>query len=610
MKSSKSLVFLTILMISAMFVSPAEALLCKWIGPNDTNDWADVNNWDVRIPTKSDKTYINTSTGYPGIYINATAASDDETRLAYNTGNVVRLYSDTYNHFVDGDIRIGYGVGATCTYDISGTGSLSAGRIYVGNGGDGTLNISGSASVSTDGRFITQNQVGSAAVVNQTGGTVSVGSDLMIGAYDSDSIYNLHGGTLTVELGLTFDEYNVLNNSVMDITEGTLILPGADRVAEILDRCTEGHIVAYDGTGGVLVEYVGGDTVVTGLDEPFPTAHYPSPPEGYLVEDSMERNALVLSWWPGPNEADNSVYFSDVWADVNDGTALVSENQTELTHTLLSPLDLDTTYYWRVDSNNTSGVIAEGDIWSFAVRDIYTMVDDMEDYHSVANPVGTNWMEYGGALVFTQVGGIIPNSITYYPHSGYNCVNFDFLGASEIVQTFTSAQDWTAGSINALTLYLLAGDVNNVGSLSIMLGDSDLDTSSPVVYTGDINDVTHWLEWNIALEDFNNNDMDLNKVKSIEIAVDGTGDGSFYIDDVIVATTRCVMDYPGDLNGDCIVNAEDLVMLTDLWLQGHTWNNVTTWLPYYQSGDWVFIIDLRDYAIFANGWLETGVMWP
>ena len=143
-----------------------------------------------------------------------------------------------------------------------------------------------------------------------------------------------------------------------------------------------------------------------------------------------------------------------------------------------------------------------------------------------------------------------------------------------------------------------------------MLGDSDLDTSSPVVYTGDINDVTHWLEWNIALEDFNNNDMDLNKVMSIEIAVDGTGDGSFYIDDVIVATTRCVMDYPGDLNGDCIVNAEDLVMLTDLWLQGHTWNNVTTWLPYYQSGDYAFIIDLRDYAIFANGWLETGVMWP
>ena len=75
MKSSKSLVFLTILMISAMFVSPAGAATQYWIGPNDTNNWGDVNNWNYRVPTKSDKVYVNTSTGYPGIYINATAAS-------------------------------------------------------------------------------------------------------------------------------------------------------------------------------------------------------------------------------------------------------------------------------------------------------------------------------------------------------------------------------------------------------------------------------------------------------------------------------------------------------------------------------------------------------
>ncbi|MHC4487284.1 MAG: discoidin domain-containing protein, partial [Planctomycetota bacterium] len=80
---------------------------------------------------------------------------------------------------------------------------------------------------------------------------------------------------------------------------------------------------------------------------------------------------VVLSWTPGDYAAPTNghiVYFSESFNDVNDGIGGIAQSDTS--YTPAQRLNLDTTYYWRVDevSGAPDYTVYEGRVWSFTTE--------------------------------------------------------------------------------------------------------------------------------------------------------------------------------------------------------------------------------------------------
>jgi len=88
-------------------------------------------------------------------------------------------------------------------------------------------------------------------------------------------------------------------------------------------------------------------------------AYNPYPPDGAKFVDPD----VVFTWGPGFGSKLHTIYFGDSFDDVNN--AVVGLPQAETTYTP-GTLELEKTYYWRVDE--FSGASTEkGDVWSFTV---------------------------------------------------------------------------------------------------------------------------------------------------------------------------------------------------------------------------------------------------
>ena len=67
-----------------------------------------------------------------------------------------------------------------------------------------------------------------------------------------------------------------------------------------------------------------------------------------------------------------------------------------------------------------------------------------------------------------------------------------------------------------------------------------------VMYDGDANDITkeQWLEWNIALEDFEDQGVDLSQTEELIIGADSEWwAGTIYFDNIRLYGTRCIAQY-------------------------------------------------------------------
>ncbi len=94
--------------------------------------------------------------------------------------------------------------------------------------------------------------------------------------------------------------------------------------------------------------------------------------------DLSEDTALdiALSWTPGAYAVTHDVYLGTDFTDVNDasranpGDVLVSQGQAEVGYAF-EALELETTYYWRVDEVNASpSTIFKGSVWSFTTEPV------------------------------------------------------------------------------------------------------------------------------------------------------------------------------------------------------------------------------------------------
>lgn len=237
----------------------------------------------------------------------------------------------------------------------------------------------------------------------------------------------------------------------------------------------------------------------------------------------------------------------------------------------LGALELGQTYQWRVDQIGPSGTVI-GRTWTFTTGECMSA----EDFESYADTAGIRaaWIE--NITDFDYV-------FLATDSQGNNSMRFEFQNQyepyfTEATRTFNSPQDWTAQAVEALSLSFIGERENMEHLMYLKLEDAAGNSfKAPHPYTHACQSEL-WREWTVALEQFSNGGIDLSSVKKITI---GLGDGAssaqegndrdhIYIDQIQLCPAKCInveqVDLRGDINGDCKVDIEDLLILMDNWL--------------------------------------------
>ncbi|MHC4212374.1 MAG: hypothetical protein ACYSWP_03265 [Planctomycetota bacterium] len=337
---------------------------------------------------------------------------------------------------------------------------------------------------------------------------------------------------------------------------------------------------------------------------------------------------VILNWTAGLVAGSHDVYFGTNFSAVSDANTSEPEykgNQPLASVSYDPPglLDLDQTYYWRIDEINPGYEDSKGDIWSFTTTPCMT-VDDMESYCSgtgcenrIYDTWIDNWTNSTGAIILL---GTDPEPVHGPNQSMWFGYDNDFFWAtyyySETERTFSDPCDWDSLVYKVLTLYFY-GDPDNDANATEQMYIGLEDSSGPGSYvearygdTGqDMNDIriAQWHQWNLALSDFTDGGLDLGAVKKIYI---GFGDrsnpvpggfGIVYFDDIELCAYQCLLPIPiADLSGDCVVDHRDLMMLSEKWLATGSFA-----ADLYPDNK----IDYRDFAVLAGQWLEDK-LWP
>jgi hypothetical protein len=290
------------------------------------------------------------------------------------------------------------------------------------------------------------------------------------------------------------------------------------------------RITASSNWGGMLNQY--GLSEVRFLYIPV-WAREPSPDSG-ATDTSVD---AALSFRAGREAATHDVYLSTDEQAVIDGTAPVVI-VTEPSYA--SSLDLAGTYYWRIAEVNDAETPTawQGDIWNFSTQE-YIVVDDFESYNDTpadqedSNLVYMAWIDGfdNPSANGSTMGYVTGTSLeTGNVHAGGKSVplayNNTSAGVSEVVRTFTPAQDWTAHGVKTLSLWF-AGDGTNVpGQLYVKVNGVQVNYSSDASNLT----LTGWQTWNIDLTAINTN---LSNVTSLAIGIQGPGaTGTLLLDDI------------------------------------------------------------------------------
>jgi len=255
-------------------------------------------------------------------------------------------------------------------------------------------------------------------------------------------------------------------------------------------------------------------------------AREPQPADG-AADIAPEAN---LTWRAGREAVSHEVYLS------TDPNALELIDTTGAAAVDPGALDLDATYYWRVDEVNDAEAINAwaGATWSFSTVP-YIVVEDFESYTDdidAGEAIFLNWIDgYEMNDNGSMVGHIeAPFAETTLVHGGVQSMPlfFDNTGGvtvSETERTLDVPMDWTAHGIKSLSLYF-QGTADNGGQLYVKIN------GTKVVYDGPAADIKRalWQPWNIDLSTVGGN---LSNVTKLTIGIEGAGaTGVVYVDDI------------------------------------------------------------------------------
>ncbi len=510
-----------------------------------------------------------------------------------------------------GTLTIGNGEGLWSIAGISGIGegtanvadgSVVVGTIGVGFGNSGTLKVSG-------GEIAAKN-IGlgggwGSGTMEMTGGVVTVSGQLKATWHKQGQGYiHLDGGVLHVGTLVMVDP----NPSVdyigchMDIQKGVLIASG-DQVATIQNYINQGWISAYDDNplAALSLDYDitnPGQTTLKAILYASQQAKNPHPANNAA-------NALptpMLSWTPGFGAAQHKVYFGKSESDLQ----LVQTLPGDVNSYEPGTFEFGETRYWRIDEcDSTGNVIAggEGLVWTFTVAN-YFVVDDAESYTNWSpDTVWERWADgytdpANGSTIGHDLGDAVDPGEYYVEradvndgivHSGNQSIPFyydnsDQARSSQVVadtNMFEVGTDWTIGGVESLVLHF-HGDPCNAPEQMYVIIEDEAGNSLRVPYDGDSNDIAKqtWHQWNIALQPFRDEGVDLANVAAVTLGfgdAEATGpsgaSGVVFFDDIRLYPPRCRVEFKptADIAGadgepDCCVDYLDITAVAEDWL--------------------------------------------
>ncbi|MCP4611546.1 MAG: LamG domain-containing protein [Planctomycetes bacterium] len=245
----------------------------------------------------------------------------------------------------------------------------------------------------------------------------------------------------------------------------------------------------------------------------------------------------TLTWAPGFG-ASYDVYFGA------DAASLELKGSGNLGQESYEPAQLEwnSTYYWRVDEANSANADSPwtGPLWSFTTAN-FLIIDDMEAYNDLdegdpaSNRIYLAWVDGFGDPTNGSIVGYVnpPFAEQSIVNSGNQSMPFEYdntAGKSEATLTLTSNNDWTVNGVNSLTIWYRGANSNSAETMYVMLnGSASVDNDNP-----DATLASRWTEWNIDLQAFADQGVNLTNVSSITLGLkSGTGGtGLLHFDDI------------------------------------------------------------------------------
>jgi hypothetical protein len=250
----------------------------------------------------------------------------------------------------------------------------------------------------------------------------------------------------------------------------------------------------------------------------------------------------TLSWTPGLGTS-HEIYFGA------DAASLELKGSGNLGSEIFEPgqLEWGTTYYWRIDEANNANADSPwtGPIWNFTTAN-FLIIDDMESYNDIdedqpdSNRIYMAWVDGfdNPAINGSTVGHLDPPFAEQdIVHGGLQSMPFAYdnaVGKSEATLTLSSNRDWTVNGINRLTIWYRGDSANAAETMYVVLnGSAGVDNDNP-----DAALTRSWTEWNIDLQAFADQGLDLSNVNTMTIGFGNRnnptagGAGMVYFDDI------------------------------------------------------------------------------
>jgi hypothetical protein len=170
----------------------------------------------------------------------------------------------------------------------------------------------------------------------------------------------------------------------------------------------------------------------------------------------------------------------------------------------------------------------------------------MESYNDInegeenSNRIYLAWLDgYDNPAINGSVVGNDPPPIAEQTivHSGNQSMPMTYnnaAGKSEATLTLTDKRDWTVNDVDTLTIWFRGASGNAAEQMYVALnGNARVDHDDPDAATS-----TSWIEWNIPLQAFADQGVNLSNVNSITLGLSSVtgGTGKMYFDDIRLYT--------------------------------------------------------------------------
>jgi hypothetical protein len=269
------------------------------------------------------------------------------------------------------------------------------------------------------------------------------------------------------------------------------------------------------------------------------------------------KQTQIITWSPSVYAASHEVYFgADEDAVKNADTGSPEYKGTrDLGAETYDPgmLEWDTAYYWRIDEVNNTNPDSPwtGILWSFTTAN-FLIVDDFESYNDLdpddpeSNRIFNTWIDGydnppNGSLVGYDEPPFAERTIA---HSGNQSMPFSYdnsVGYSEATANIANLeidQDWTIEGVGVLSLWFYGDPDNAPEPMYVALANAN---GPPAVVYHDNPDAAltdNWTEWNIYLQEFADQGVDLTNINWISVGLGNKnnplagGSGRIYFDDI------------------------------------------------------------------------------